>query len=296
MNTSKKTILSLAILASVSALAVYSFSPGQVLAQSVDPQALVSQPTQDQAQSQDQGQDQVMPPQVNPIQPPSPDAPVAIPATTPPITGPAVPSVSPGAVPPGEVSLQVSSDPEVARLQREAEAHAQRIAQMTSNSADESAILREVARYQARLSLLNVVSKVESTQQQMASSRAKFEVEQAKTLSELNSAQPSLPVPAPGQAPIQDGQTLGEAEATPEVPYTLVGLSSFGERNIAQLAGPVGTQSVEVGSIIGDGYRVSRVSSDSVVLTHKGKRHTLYLSPLPSGSASGANQGSLNNR
>ena len=291
MNTSKKTVLYLALLAAISAVAVYSFSPGQVAAQSVDPQTLVSQPSETHPQN-DPAQ------QVDPIAlPPSTDAPVEVPATTPAITGSIVPPTTPEPVPSTSVSLQGASDPEILRLQREAEQSAERIAQMTSSSADESAILREIARYQARLSLLNVVSKVETTQQQMATSRAKFEVEQAKTLGELNTAQTLLPTPGlPAQPGSSPDASLGEVDNIQEMPYTLVGLSSFGERSIAQIAGPVGTQSVEVGSVIGEGYRVSRVSSDSVVLTYEGKRHTLYLSPLPSAESSSRSSGSLNSR
>lgn len=248
MNTPKMRTLSLALLAVVSGVAISQMTTSQVAAQSVDPQSLVSQ---------------------QPVQVPAEAVPVSVPAPV------AVPQAQPAAPAPA-----VPASQDVQRLQVQVDNHAQRIAQMTSQSADESAILREISRYNAQLSLLNAASKVETAQQQMEANRTKFQVEQAKTLGELSGAK--APAGAASLAPGLAGSSSSPLATQPEkIPYTLIGVSSFGERILAQLAGPAGTQTVELGAVLGDGYRVSRIASDSVVLLHKGRRHTLYLSALP---------------
>lgn len=297
MNISKKRTLSLALLAVMSGAVTTQLSTSAVLAQTVDPQSLISQ--QPVAQP-----DPVAPAQV----PPSPDAPAAVPATTPPLTGQTpvsgsiqMPQPAPEVGVPGVAGFPTQqSDPGVLRLQQEAEDHAARIARLTASSADESTILREVSRYQARLSLLNIASKVEAAQQQMAANRAKFQVEQAKIISELAASQQPAAIAGGASANVAAaGQTQGQTQEQAEMnPYTLVGVSSFGQRTLAQISGPAGTQLVEAGAMLGDGYRVSRITSDSVVLTHKGRRHTLYLSPMPTAAGAGSAQakGSVNTR
>lgn len=287
MNIPVKSLLSVVLLTTlVGSGVVLTQAQAQAQAQTktppqgapVDPQALVYNAGQS-----------VQAPQAVVI-PPSPGAPAAVPATTPPITRqqPAAVVVPSQPLPP---------DPDVTRLRAESQAQALRIAQLTAEGADESVLLREVSRYRAKLQLLNVASQVDKAQQTIASDRLKFELDQAKAKAELQSANapvPSTPgaVGVPG-VPGQPGAPL--VENKPD--FSLVGVSSFSGKRMAEVVSPdFGSVSVEVGATLPNGARVTSITDGSMVVTHRGKRHTVYLTAGAAPAAAGNQAGQAVNK
>ena len=259
MKLSSKSLLSVALLTTL-------VGSGVVLAQqaapTVDPQTLVGTPTAPQAV----------------MVPPSPGAPAPVPATTPVITMPS-PSTPVIVAPTSPTPV----DPEVERMRAAAEAQALRITQMTAAGADESVLLREVSRYQARLSLLNAAAEVEKAQQEMISDRTKFQLEQAKTQAELAAAKtPALAPGAVGQPGVA-GSVLPQEE---KLDVSLLGVYSFGGKRLAEVSSSeFGSMAVEAGTTLPNGARVSSITDRSVVIVHRGKRSTIYLSSGSSGTS-----------
>lgn len=267
MNIPVKSLLSVALLtALVGSGVVLTQAQAQTQPSTVDPQSLVHSP----------GQPVGSPAAV--VIPPSPGVPPAVPATTPPITGPTPAAPAAIVVP----SQPLPPDPEVDRLRAESQAQAMRIAELTAAGADESILLREVSRYRAKLQLLNVASQVDKAQQTMASDRLKFELEQAKAKAELSSTQtPALVAPGavggPGVPGLVGQPSVQPVEAKPD--FSLVGVSSFAGKRMAEVVSPeFGSVSVEVGSTLPNGARVTSITDSSVVVSHRGKRQTVHLS------------------
>lgn len=258
MNTSTKTLLSVALLTVLA-------SSGVVFAQSqgtspVNPQAIVSAPSPVSAPVP-APQAVVLPPS------PSPGAPAPTPASSQAITATAAAQSQP---------LPPNSD--VERLRADSEAQALRIAEMTAAGADESVLLREISRYRAKLSLLNVASQVEKAQQTMASDRLKFQVEQAKSQAELQSTR----APAAGAvngAPMLPGSQMPLPAVEEKVDVSLVGVSSFAGKRIAEVSSPeFGRVMVEVGASLPNGARVTSITDSAMVITYRGKRQNVYFS------------------
>ena len=269
MKLPSKSLLSVALLTTL-------VGSGVVLAQqaapTVDPQTLVGTPTAPQAAP--------AAPQAVMV-PPSPGAPAPVPATTPVITTPS--QSTPVVVAPTSPTL---ADPEVERMRAAAEAQALRITQMTASGADESVLLREVSRYQARLSLLNAAAEVEKAQQEMVSDRTKFQLEQAKTQAELAAAK--TPALAPGAVglPGQPGVAGSVLPQEEKLDVSLLGVSSFGGKRLAEVSSSeFGSMAVEAGATLPNGARVSSITDRSVVIVHRGKRSTIYLSGGSSGTS-----------
>jgi type IV pilus biogenesis protein PilP len=152
-------------------------------------------------------------------------------------------------------------------------------------------LLQKVSRDNARLLLMSNAAKVETLEQEMAAKRLKFEIDQAKARAELAEAKmvPGSLVALPG-APGAGATGVPGASQAPAAPappsYTLLGVSSFGDRTLAELSSmDFGVMSVEPGTTLPDGGRVVSISPTHVVVRRGGKSEKIYIGTGASSSA-----------
>ena len=79
------------------------------------------------------------------------------------------------------------------------------------------------------------------------------------------------------------GSVLPQEE---KLDVSLLGVSSFGGKRLAEVSSSeFGSMAVEAGTTLPNGARVSSITDRSVVIVHRGKRSTIYLSGGSSGTS-----------
>ena len=256
---------------------------GSALAQaaSTDPLAVLNTPTAQAANAN-------LASQPSPVAQPAPVAPVAAPVA--PVMNPApvgAPSSSGGAV-----------SPQVAHIDA-----------LTSGQGDESTLLSEVSRAQARLSMLNILSKIEKAKMDMEMDRLRFESEKAKAKADAEKAAGGGSAAPAGVAGVVGGPSPGAPMSTPSAASlraqaealdalapkpSLRGVSSFDGKTFAEIVTPEGERLfLEKGGLLPDGSKLVSIASTSAVVVSKGRKLVLPLSsgasaPAPSAGTPGA--------
>ena len=162
---------------------------------------------------------------------------------------------------------------------------ASRVMALSQSGADESTLLREVARYQAQLSLMNIVAKIEKSRLDMERERMKFEQEQLEA--KAKAAPVSAPAAGASQGSVGGGSPSGAVPVEIDAPKPSVrSIYSFDGKSFAEIV--VGGNKVlaEPGTVLLSGERVVSISPSAVVVSRKGRQVKLPLD----GSASTSSQ------
>lgn len=176
---------------------------------------------------------------------------------------------------------------DMTQLRQSAEEQAKKIMDLTASGADESVLLREVSRYQAQLSLLKVASEIEKTKQDMETERLKFQVEQAKSNAELNSAKrggmnaATQSMGMPNAMSMPDGSMPKRPMSATEkaMDVKLVSVYSFGSKRLAEFSSDeFGVVTLESGGRLPSGATVEAIDSNSALLKFRGKTKHIHLS------------------
>jgi len=138
---------------------------------------------------------------------------------------------------------------------------------------DESTLLSEAAKKQARLALLNMNSKIEQAQLAMERDRLKFQEEQreaqSKALAQQAAQNATLGLTAQGKKV--------EKEEEPEVKPSVRSIYSYDGKWFAEIAVNGSKVLASPGTVLVGGGKVTSITSSNVVVVNKGKRQVLPL-------------------
>lgn len=201
-------------------------------------------------------------------------APAPVPAM-PAVAAPAAPAVQ-QAVPAAPAAPQTQA---VSALQANIQAQqAQQQSQSQAQSSDlndEATLVRQVAKKQAKLSLLLMEAKVDKALMDAERERLKFEKEKNEATAAAN------PVPVAQPAPAAGGAALPVAAIAPveEAPlYTVKSTYSFDGKSFAEISNGTSKVVATPGSTLPGGAKVVSISASSVVIAPKnGKKITLFV-------------------
>lgn len=160
-------------------------------------------------------------------------------------------------------------------------------------TSDESTLLREMSRQQARLAFLNMLSKIEKAQLDIERDRLKFEQEKREAEAAIQKVSaPALSVPAgPSSAGTPSIGTAAELVASISKP-SVRSIYSYDGAYFAEIFTDNQKTIARAGTVLPNGSRVISINASGVVVSHKGKRMTLSVEP-PSSVLSTSSSGPL---
>lgn len=137
---------------------------------------------------------------------------------------------------------------------------------------DESTLLSEAAKKQARLALLNISTKIEQAQLALERDRMKFQEEQREAQSKVYAQQA-----AQNAARGLNAEGKKEKEEEPEVKPSVRSIYSYDGKWFAEIVVNGSKVLASPGTVLVGGAKVASISSSNVVVVSKGKRRVLPL-------------------
>jgi len=150
----------------------------------------------------------------------------------------------------------------------------------STENMDESTLLSEAAKKQARLALLNISNKIEQTQLAMERDRMKFEEERREAQSKVYEQQVAQNA-AKGLS--AEGKKVEQEE--PEVKPSVRSIYSYDGKWFAEIVINGSKVLASPGTVLVGGGKVTNITSSNVVVVTKGKRRVLPLDGSASLSA-----------
>lgn len=151
-----------------------------------------------------------------------------------------------------------------------------------ADNMDESTLLSEAARKQARLALLNINTKIEQAQLALERDRMKFQEEQREAQSKTFTQQAAQNAARGLSA---EGRKV-EKEEEPEMRASVRSIYSYDGKWFAEIIVNGGKVLASPGTVLAGGGKVTSITSSNVVVVTKGKRRVLSLDGGGSLSAS----------
>lgn len=149
------------------------------------------------------------------------------------------------------------------------------------DNVDESTLLSEAAKKQARLSLLNINAKIEQAQLALERDRMKFQEEQREAQSKAYVQQAEQNA---AKGLTAEGKKA-EKEEEPEVKPSVRSIYSYDGKWFAEIAINGSKVLASPGTVLVGGGKVTNITSSNVVVVTKGKRRVLPLDGSASLSA-----------
>lgn len=150
----------------------------------------------------------------------------------------------------------------------------------STENIDESTLLSEAAKKQARLALLNISNKIEQTQLTMERDRMKFEEERREAQSKVYEQQVAQNT-AKGLS--AEGKKVEQEE--PEIKPSVRSIYSYDGKWFAEIVLNGSKVLASPGTVLVGGGKVTNITSSNVVVVTKGKRRVLPLDGSASLSA-----------